>query len=404
MPLLIFIPIILIFVLVIRAAAQKMKAVQAAWARAAGQLGLTHSGSTFSPMRMDGSIGGLGIAVDVYSTGGKNKTQWTRYRAVFPRPNTAVRLKRQTGLSRVTKFFGATDVEVGDSTFDDAFIIKADSEQHAGEFLTPERRTLLLRLYSLYRGVDLSPDHLEIVTRGYEDSSDALVTTTRRLVSAGRLLAGMHDDGGRMREALSRRAAGDMAAAAEALRSAAATTEDLEESIVAADLLAGSGRVDEARPLLDRLATQLPADEEIAGLRRAVDRMQPATPAPGVDAVEMQEILDDLFVSNRLSFETTEVFDEHYLGREISWNGRLKSARDYNNDLDFGKGPASKLVVAIAEVEHDLYGVSEVDAVVSVPKGSAAHLKRGDLVSFTGKLLKADSMMRNIFVRSGRLL
>ncbi len=77
--------------------------------------------------------------------------------------------------------------------------------------------------------------------------------------------------------------------------------------------------------------------------------------------------------------------------------------RDYRSDLDFGSEPGSKVVVALAEVEHDLYGMAEIDAVVELPPGSARRFKRGDLVHFTGRLLKADSLMRNIFVSNGRL-
>lgn len=405
----IFAFIVAVFAAVIAASSKRTQAVRQAWARAAVQLGLTAGGSTFRPMRLDGTIGGLAIAVDVYTTGGKHKTRWTRYRATFPRPGTALLLRRQTGLSRITKLFGATDLEIGDAEFDDAFMIKAESDQQAAQYLTMQRRSLLLRLFSIYREVNLTPDYFEIITRGYETDPGRLITTTRRLVSAARVLAGLHGEDGRMEKALQRRAAGDMAEAAAALRGAAedlrrgAATGDLEEPLLEAELLAGSGQIDEARPLLARLSEELPADEEVAGLQRALDRMSPETPAPDAADIDMQELLDDLFVSNRLSFETTEIFDEHYVGRHVAWSGRLKSLRDYNNDLDFGRGPATKLVVAIAQVEHDLYGAAEVDAVVSVPQGSASHLERGALVRFEGHLLKADSMMRNVFVRDARL-
>jgi len=400
-PILLFIAV---FAIAIYAAVQRTKRMRAAWQRAAGELRLAYSGSTLGRSEMHGKLGGLAVRVDVYSTGSKNKQVWTRYRAEFPQRGVAVRLKRQNGLSRITKFFGATDVEVGDRAFDDAFVIKAGSEEHAAQYLTMQRRTLLLRLYSLYRQVELSPDSLEIVTKGYESDPAALVTITRRLVSAGRTLGGLHGGEERVERALQQRSVGDMAAAIEALRQASPPEgDDLEESLVEVELLAASGEVEAARPKLRSLAERLPADAEVAGLNRVLDRLEPEAPAPDQRRVEMQELLDDLFVSNRLSFETTEVFDEHYLGRRVGWRGRLKSARDYTRDLDFGRGPGTKLVVAIAEVEHDLYGMSEVDAVVSVDQGAADHIARGDLVSFTGHLLKADSMMRNVFVRDGTI-
>ncbi len=382
---------------------RRVKRIQMSWSAAARQLSLTHTGTGWSTPQLNGSIGGLLIRVDVYSTGGKNKTYYTRYRATFPNKGTAIRLKRQTGLSRVTKFFGAEDVEIGDVAFDDAFVVKAGSENQASQYLTLPRRTLLLKLYSLYRGVDLTPDYFEIVTRGYEDEARTLITTTRRLVSAGRVLAGLTRDDERVERSLRSRAQGDMSAAAAELRRAEADPDDVDSRLLEAEMLASSGRLAEAEPLLADLSEQLPADEEVAGLQRALERMEPTSPAPDPSPVAMQEIVDDLFVSNRLSFETAEVFDEHYLGREVSWSGKVKSIRDYRTDMDFGPERGSKAVVVIAEVAHDLYGVAEIDAIVHLPAGTAAGFERGDQIAFVGRLLKADSMMRNIYVRDGRV-
>ncbi|MFC2177391.1 tetratricopeptide repeat protein [Actinomycetota bacterium] len=406
MPFVLLVPLIIAgFVLAAFAGIRRVGRIQAAWSAAARQLSVTHSGSGWTTPQLNGSIGGLLTRVDVYSTGGKNKTYYTRYRANFPTKGTAVRLKRQTGLSRVTKFFGAQDVEIGDVAFDDAFVVKAGSEARAAQYLTLPRRTLLLKLYSLYRGIDLTPDYFEIVTRGYEDDATTLITNTRRLVSAGRVLAGLRDNDERVERSLRSRAQGDMGAATEELRQLDPhpDPDDVDTPLLEAELLASSGQLTEAEPLLAKLSAQLPTDEEVAGLQRAMERMEPTAPAPDPSPVAMQEIVDDLFVSNRLSFETAEIFDEAYLGREITWSGKVKSIRDYRSDLDFGPGPGSKAVIAIAEVEHDLYGVSEIDAVVHLPSGTAARLDRGDPVTFSGRLLKADSMMRNIYVRDGRL-
>lgn len=382
---------------------KRTQKIHATWARAAEKLGLSATGSGWSFPGMEGTISDLRVRVEVYSTGNKNKTHWTKYVARFPRKGMAINLKRQTGLSRVTKFFGATDTEIGDVEFDDAFMIKEESAQHAAQYLTLPRRTLLLKLFSLYRDVELTPNKLKIVIRGYEDDANNLITHTRRMVSAARVLAGINENEPMMRESLERRLAGDMAAAAERLRAQTVPPYDVDTPILEAELLADSGRLEEAQELLTALGEELPADEEVAGLERAIQRMKPAEPAMETSDVDMQELLDDLFVSNRLSFETTEIFDEHYLGRGVRWTGQFKSARDVPDDLDFQAGAGTKMVVAIAEVEHDLYGISEVDAIVHLPLGTTGHLKRGDRVAFSGRLLKADSMMRNVFVEQARI-
>lgn len=397
-------PIILgIIVYSVIFAMKRTQRIHQAWALAADKLGLTTTGSGWSFPEMEGTVGQIRVKVEVYSTGDKNKSYWTKYVARFPQKGMAISLKRQTGLSRVTKFFGARDTEIGDVQFDDAFMIKEESAGRAALYLTLPRRTLLLKLFSLYRDVELTPDKLEIVRRGYEDDANNLITHTRRLISAARVLAGINENEPTMRRSLEERLAGDMNAAARRLREQPTPREDVDTPILEAELLAESGRLEEAGAVLTTLANDLPADEEVAGLRRAIDRMTPSEPALETSDVDMQELLDDLFVSNRLSFETAEIFDEHYLGRRVTWTGQFKTARDIPDDLDFQAGAGTKMVVAIAEVEHDLYGVSEVDAIVHVPMGTAAHLERGDRVTFTGKLLKADSMMRNVFVENGRI-
>lgn len=397
-------PIVLgLFVVAIVAGLKRGQRIHETWARAAEKLGLEATGSRWSFPGMQGETNGMLMKVEVYSTGGKNKTHWTKYVARFPQKGMAINIKRQTGLSRVTKFFGAVDTEIGDIEFDDAFMIKEESAQRAAQYLTLPRRTVLLKLFALYRDIEVTPNKVKIVRRGYEDNADNLITHTRRLASAARVLAGISESEPTMRESLERRLAGDMADAAQRLRSQPPLAGDVDTPILEAELLAESGELEEAGALLDKLGEELPADEEVAGLQRAIERMKPNEPAAEKSDANMQELLDDLFVSNRLSFETAEIFDEHYLGRSVTWTGQFKSARNVPNDLDFQAGAGTKMVVAIAEVEHDLYGVSEVDAIVHVPTGTAAHLKRGDRVTFTGKLLKADSMMRNVFVRNGRI-
>ncbi len=80
----------------------------------------------------------------------------------------------------------------------------------------------------------------------------------------------------------------------------------------------------------------------------------------------------------------------------------MRSVRDYSTDYDFGSEAGVKAVITVAEVQHDLYGNSTIDAVVQFPAGTA--LERDDVVTFTGRLLKVDPLMRNIYVANGELI
>jgi hypothetical protein len=50
----------------------------------------------------------------------------------------------------ISKWLGMQDIEIGNTEFDDEFLIKSDQESFAREFLTPEVRRKLLDLGNLY--------------------------------------------------------------------------------------------------------------------------------------------------------------------------------------------------------------------------------------------------------------
>ena len=76
----------------------------------------------------------------------------------------------------------------------------------------------------------------------------------------------------------------------------------------------------------------------------------------------------------------------------------------HRSDRDFGDEPLTKALIGIAKISNDLYGNTEVDAVVAFPPEISDELKRGDEVTFTGRLHKVDGFTRNIFVIDGKLV
>jgi hypothetical protein len=61
-----------------------------------------------------------------------------------------------------------------------------------------------------------------------------------------------------------------------------------------------------------------------------------------------------------------------------------------------------KAVVTVAELAHDLFGTTEVDAIVELP-GSSRVPERGDVIVFEGTLTAVDPLMRNFTVRGATL-
>jgi hypothetical protein len=205
-------------------------------------------------------------------------------------------------------------------------------------------------------------------------------------------------------EGLSLQRQGDLAAAAHQFQAAGrAHPDDLDARLLEAQALLAAGAEGDAAGVVADLSAALPADVDVLGMKDRIET-PPAPAAATPSPVELSPMLDDLFSHNRLSFETGRRFDEQYRGSPVKLSGRVKSAREYDRDLDFGDRPGAKAVVTIATVHHDLYGANDVDAVVQLPPGSAEHLRRGDQITFAGTLAKVDPMMRNLFVADGTVI
>ncbi len=97
------------------------------------------------------------------------------------------------------------------------------------------------------------------------------------------------------------------------------------------------------------------------------------------------------------------IFDDRYRGSTVHWSGPVKSTGRIGADCDIGNEGADRLVVSVATISHDLYGNTEIDAVLGLPAGTVPNLHRGDPVAFTGTLVRVDPLVRNVFVADARL-
>ncbi len=380
------------------------RTVHSSWATAAEELGLRPApGSAFHAPRLEGMIDGLPVRLDVFRRDHHTGSiAFTRYRVWYPPLKLGLHLTRESSVTRVLNRLGAPDIDTGHADFDDAFIVKANSTEAARTFLTPLRRNSLLRLMSLHRDVVVEDNGITLSVVGVERDPQRLVTFMRRTAATARHLAGA-TSGAVLDEGLALQRQGDLAAAAHQFQAAGrAHPEDLDAKLLEAQALLASGAHDAAAGVVADLTSALPVDVDVLGMK---DRMEaPPPPAARPEAIELTPMLDDLFSHNRLSFETGRRFDERYRGSPVKLSGRVKSAREYDHDLDFGDGPGAKAVVTIATIHHDLYGANDVDAVAQLPPGSAEHLRRGDQITFSGTLAKVDPMMRNLFVADGSVI
>jgi len=382
----------------------RSRSIHGSWTIAADELGLRPAaGSAFHEPRLEGMIDGLPVRIDVFRRDhSADSIAFTRYRVWYSPLKLGLRLTRESSVTRVLNRLGAPDVDTGHADFDDAFTVRANSTEAARAFLTPTRRNSLLRLMSLHRDVEVEDNGITLTVVGVERDPERIITFMRRTVATARHLAGAGNEP-TLDEGLTLQRQGDLAAAAHQFQAAGrAHPEDLDAKLLEAQALLATGEHEAAAGVVAGLSSALPVDVEVLGMKDRLDTPPPAPAAP--PPIELTPMLDDLFSHNRLSFDTGRRFEERYRGSPVKLSGRVKSAREYDRDLDFGDTPGAKAVVTIASIHHDLYGTNDLDAVVQLPPGSAEHLRRGDTITFSGTLANVDPMMRNLFVAEAHLI
>lgn len=398
--------IALIVVVVAVVALLATRSIRLQWEDAAQRLGAAVEASSLGHPRIAGTVDGFAVVVDVKGSGDNART---RYRVTFPPVSAPFELRREGGSQRILRLLGVDDVQLGDPEFDTAFVVKTDTPSELGDYLTAARRFSLLRLQAAHRDVVTTESSLEVTSRRVEGKAERIEATVRRLTAAARHLVGTATTPA-LDRALAARAAGDLGEALDRVdRVVTEDPADLDARLLQADAALAAGDDERFRAATEAIGGALPTDPEAESLRTAAvqlrtgaGRLTPADePLTNEGAMAMFE---EVFGGDRLSFESEADFTTHHRGRRVRWSGRVKSTRAYDRDRDFGAGPGVKAVITVATIESDLYGNAAVDAVVALPTRLGAPLGRGDMVSFTGTLDKADAMMRNVFVRDGALV
>ena len=427
------------------AAKKQMDAMNEAWQAAATTLGFDFaSGSWGGGPTLTGTFDGAAAEIHSYTkSSGKSSTRYTRYTVGFQPIGVGLRLSRQSGFGSILKVLGIQDIEIGESTFDEAFLVQAADPQAARAFLTPGVTMVLNRLIAVHPETVVSDDKLVLDQRATVRDPDTLVSTIRRLASAAAVLGDVGES-----DALSKlvedRLAGTIPGPYEPRPDA---NQSVDSRLSVGETLMAAGSIGVAGRIFEALGAQLPADVEVAGwsehARRSaadpsaneqpdVQPPPPPAPPPRAEAEETpapvsREASDplpaeietwkgddvdrdalalatDLFSENRLSFETAQLFDEKHAGRDVEWTGKVRRAVVVDHDRLLGDGPFTKAVIEVASLENDLFGNTVVSAVTALPTRAAETLPEGSTVTFTGRLIGIDALVRNVYVGQARLM
>jgi hypothetical protein len=315
--------------------------------------------------RIEGMINGLPVRIEI----SERTDPGVRYTVFYPPLGMALKLQRETNITRTLGELGESDPQVGARAFDDSFRVNTSRPDALRDMMNPELRRALVRLIEKYPKLVIADGDITLATDDWTPSAEVMVATITEMASAAHQLVN------RRPPPLARPTVAEPAKTQPAAPPPA--------------------RKPEPEPTPTPPKTPAPRKVEPPEPVSAA----PPTPPPATATGLPDGFFDDVFGANRLSFESSGDFDQRLRGKQVRLSGTVKQARTETE----GGEPVTKATVTVAQIDNDLYGKTDVDAVIYLTS-TATNLERGQTVTFTGELDGVDAFMRNLFVRNARLV
>lgn len=362
----------------------KRKNREAAWQQVAEERGLQFfAGSWTTQASIAGSINGFFVSVDTQRVRGDDNYV-TRYTIGYPSNARQIELSKQSALhfTLVKRLMGKNDVEIGDPGFDDKVLIDAHDPVAAARYLSPARRDAVLRLFGTrtFRNPTVTNTSLVVDTSGIESSPVILRRTISALLEIAAVMSAPTDV--------------DIAAAVEEVPPEKPVVQDAIIETDAVIQTAMNDTVIEEEPVETIAIEEHPVDTVVEA--DPADHPQPDPTRP----LDHESVVNDLFESGRMGFETDQHFATAYAGAPIRWVGTVDTIRTYRNDADFD-GPGIKATFLLGDIEQAIMRSRMAKAVVQLPEGTT--IDRGQEVEFEGTLLRADRFTRRVFIANGTI-
>ena len=126
------------------------------YARVARRLGgRASAGGFFGRPMIRFQYRGAYAMVDIYSTGGKNPTYYTQLHLTWPDQSLRIEVYPERFVSRVGKFFGMADIQIGSPQFDELYLISGNDEAGIRHLLTADVQSKIDRLRSFLGNDDI---------------------------------------------------------------------------------------------------------------------------------------------------------------------------------------------------------------------------------------------------------
>ena len=400
------------------------------WRQAADTLGLQfYGGELLKTKRIEGILRGNSVRIDTFTKrSGKHSTTYTRVRVRYPRPlGLGLKVTREGFFSGLGKLLGFQDINVGEDDFDRAAVIKGSDPRRIQAFLTPARRMRIQQLLRNYPEIEINDDEIFLRRQGVIRQSQRLVQVVRAMERMAWFLTGDRvqdesitaameaQDAGHPDEALRilRESKGRLAISPDHHEEEIVEAQLVEEHLMEGKILHMAGRYGEAEDYFAQARREAPEDPEIelwaSPSSDSVKRRLDAVGDAGTPSIPAELPLDAagfcrvIFKENVSNFVANDLFEQHYAGRPIEWSGPLRRAERMSYDMVFGDDEACRATFEIHAVDDGSYLRSAIKAFVKLPPDQAEALRSqvGEEKTFTGRLLKLDAFMRNVYVEDG---
>ncbi len=416
----IFVFSIVVVLIVLRVLYSAQKPADNSWAVAARQLGLRHAkGGTYGDGSVFGAMDGCRVLIR-YPAARSSQAPWslplvhTQVRVLFP-VELGVRGRIvPAGLAPKQHLPGGIPfIRTGDATFDRAAVARSRDTEGMLAFLTPARREAIRALFQAHPGVQYI-DHKGIACElGDAARARALIVDTVRAIVAFACGRCCPEGGGATGRGESRPALAGTNAA----------------TPVGGDSLEAFLAACEAPALSEDSGTDAPADHDVAATlaeagepsaatehsvaaspvfnaASAAPEQAPASADHGVGSeTDVHPCAAALFDPKCSTYETRRVFEHAYRGKEVAWQGTLRTLEDFFLDAELGVGPGVKATVEVAAIASVLGDSERVCAAVAFAPNVRPALERlrGACVGFRGRLVGVDGVSHTIYVGDGVL-
>lgn len=381
----------------VTAANRSAQRVNDAWAEAAARLGLDFQpGSTFRRRGIRGERGAIRIELTEKSGGNNNTVR--RWRLSYPSTPFSMTLTVETPGKKLLKAFGAQDFEIGDPAFDSRFMVAGSDHAAIVRFLDADRRAVLLGAAERMSGIKITNSDISWQTNARYKTSSGLLEDAKVLLRTAAVMAADTElppphparpsfwPAEPVSEVVeNRRAGGDPWVASHDLP----TVESAP----------GRPRVvqpDVASPALAPAPAES-ADPELPGQPEAARREHAKSISAG-GLVRLEDLIEDILGTRRLSFEANKLVAEKYEGRTLMVVGPVRSVRRVDRDFDFrDQGAGVRVEATVGEVTGTRVGAGAVIAIAHLPEGTSVP-SRGDEILISGTILKVETLRRAIYL------